>query len=112
MPPAEDDLRFCRAMLPRVSRTFALNIRLLPGEFRDVVGLAYLLCRTADTLEDAWPGKPHEIGDRFALFTAGLGGDAGAADSLAAAAAAAVGPRPDELELLREYPRLLRVFRS
>jgi len=44
---------FCREILPAVSRTFAVSIRLLPGPLRDAVGTAYLLCRIADTVEDA-----------------------------------------------------------
>ncbi|MEL6543736.1 MAG: squalene/phytoene synthase family protein, partial [Myxococcota bacterium] len=48
----EADWRFCRQMLPRVSRTFALNIRILEGELHDAALLAYLLCRILDTVED------------------------------------------------------------
>src|SRR5262245_57667418 len=44
---------YCRAVLPRVSRTFALNIGILRGELRDAVCCAYLLCRIADTIEDS-----------------------------------------------------------
>lgn len=44
---------FCRRILPRVSRTFAFNIRLLHGGLGDAVVLAYLFCRIADTLEDS-----------------------------------------------------------
>ncbi|NTX55424.1 squalene/phytoene synthase family protein [Myxococcus sp. CA039A] len=43
---------FCRTVLPRVSRTFALNIPLLPEPLDLAVTVAYLLCRIADTLED------------------------------------------------------------
>ncbi len=39
-------------MLPRVSRTFALGIRLLPRALEDPVTIGYLLCRIADTIED------------------------------------------------------------
>lgn len=39
-------------LLPRVSRTFALGIRLLPAELSHAVSTAYLLCRIADTIED------------------------------------------------------------
>src|SRR6476659_7719251 len=46
---------FCREILPAVSRTFALSIRLLPGDLGAAVRDAYLLCRIADTVEDA-PG--------------------------------------------------------
>ncbi|MCY1044924.1 squalene/phytoene synthase family protein [Corallococcus sp. bb12-1] len=47
---------FCRTQLPRVSRTFALNIPLLPEPLDLTVTVAYLLCRIADTLEDEAPG--------------------------------------------------------
>ncbi|MCP3061313.1 squalene/phytoene synthase family protein [Myxococcus sp. K38C18041901] len=46
------DESFCRAMLPRVSRTFALNIPLLPAPLDLVVTVAYLVTRISDTLED------------------------------------------------------------
>ncbi|HPD60434.1 MAG TPA: phytoene/squalene synthase family protein [Thermodesulfobacteriota bacterium] len=38
--------------MPKVSRTFAINIRILKGDVYRGVLLAYLLCRIADTLED------------------------------------------------------------
>ncbi len=44
--------QFCTAMLPRVSRTFALGIRLLPRPLEDPITIGYLLCRIADTIED------------------------------------------------------------
>jgi farnesyl-diphosphate farnesyltransferase len=43
---------FCERILPAVSRTFAISIRLLPGELGRSVLCAYLLCRIADTVED------------------------------------------------------------
>jgi farnesyl-diphosphate farnesyltransferase len=46
------DEQYCRDALPRVSRTFALAIRVLPPGLRRSVRLAYLLCRVADTVED------------------------------------------------------------
>src|SRR5262245_7292454 len=109
MPPTREDLRFCRAILPRVSRTFAINIRLLPGGFRDVVGLAYLLCRAADTLEDAWPGTAAQVRERFGRLRAALDGDRGAAEALAVAARALRESRAD-LELVGNLPRLLEAL--
>ena len=44
--------RFAKEVLPAVSRTFALSIRLLPGALGRAVRTAYLLCRIADTIED------------------------------------------------------------
>ncbi len=51
-PEPESDWAFCRAILPRVSRTFALGIRLLPAGLSRPVAVAYLICRIADTAED------------------------------------------------------------
>ncbi len=47
------DRAFCEEALPRVSRTFAICIRLLPGGLDHAVLIAYLLCRVADTVEDS-----------------------------------------------------------
>lgn len=43
---------FQRAILPKVSRTFALTIPQLPEVLRRVVTNAYMLTRIADTIED------------------------------------------------------------
>lgn len=45
--------KFTTEMLPQVSRTFDLAIKFLPKELSRSVGLAYLLCRIADTYEDS-----------------------------------------------------------
>lgn len=112
---------FCRRTLPRVSRTFALNIELLGGSLREAVRVAYLLCRAADTIEDRWAGSPDEIESRFDAFTAALAGDDGAAASLATAApaggppaAAAPSTRHPEadLDLLAHLPLVLAAFRG
>ena len=49
--PAEDD-RFCAALLPRVSRTFAAGIVALPPSLRAPTMIGYLVCRAADAIED------------------------------------------------------------
>ena len=51
-PPATADLAYQDQILQDVSRTFALTIPQLPAPLARVVGNAYLLCRTADTIED------------------------------------------------------------
>ena len=48
----EKDWAYCREMLPKVSRTFALNIGQLEGNTFRAVLLGYLLFRIADTFED------------------------------------------------------------
>src|SRR5262245_14798282 len=52
------------ALLPGVSRTFALTIPELPEPLRPVVTNCYLLCRIADTIEDE-PQLGPEDGRRF-----------------------------------------------
>ena len=46
-------LHFCITILPKVSRTFAINIRVLKGGLYRAVLSAYLFCRIVDTVEDA-----------------------------------------------------------
>ena len=48
-----DDWTYCHQTLIKVSRTFALNIKVLRGELHRSVLIAYLFCRTVDTVEDA-----------------------------------------------------------
>lgn len=55
-----DPDRFCKAILAAVSRTFALGIKILPGDLGHAVLDAYLLCRIADTVEDAPLVAPDE----------------------------------------------------
>jgi farnesyl-diphosphate farnesyltransferase len=57
-----DARRFCEEILPRVSRTFALGIRVLPGDLGRAVLTAYLICRIADTVEDAPDTAPEVKG--------------------------------------------------
>jgi len=58
-PRIHEANEFCREMLPAVSRTFALSIRILPGDLGSAVRCAYLICRIADTVEDE-PTMPAE----------------------------------------------------
>ncbi len=109
---ASDDARaYCRAVLPQVSRTFAINIELLAPAMRDTVRVAYLLCRAADALEDSWPGAPEAIEARFATFRRALDGDAATARALAAEAAARPEGR-DDLALVAHLPLVLEALAS
>ena len=100
--------RWCWTALPRVSRTFAINIRLLRGTLRDAVCVGYLLCRAADALEDSWPGAPEQLRERFGWMLSSLDGDRAAARTLAAQAATL--PPRDDLALLAHLPRVLAAF--
>jgi farnesyl-diphosphate farnesyltransferase len=105
------DRAYCRSVLPRVSRTFAINIRLLSGSMADAVCVAYLLCRVCDALEDSWPGTPAELAGRFESLRRAIGGAADAGAGLAAGAARVAAGRAD-LSLVAELPRVLRCYRA
>ena len=48
-----EDWKYCVETLPKVSRTFALNISVLKGNIHKSILVAYLFCRAIDTVEDA-----------------------------------------------------------
>lgn len=113
------DRAYCRRVLPRVSRTFALTLRTLSGPMREAASNAYLLCRAADALEDSWPGTAAQIGERFEIYLAALEGDARAALELSQAARATRGVDDGvegvaaiELELVSRLPAVLAVHAS
>jgi len=84
---ASFDQDFCRAVLPRVSRTFAVSIEALPPGLREAVRTAYLLCRIVDTVEDQ---AGLAAADRAALYDA-FDRALASADAAGGEASAAVG---------------------
>lgn len=102
------DREFCDGMLPEVSRTFALCIRLLPPELEYPVLVAYLLCRIADTIEDTADISGQEKVRLLATFRASLDDDQ--ADA-AEVAKTFTPPRTDEERLAASAIRVLREFR-
>ena len=73
-----------QTLLIAASRTFALNIPMLPSPLVEAVTLGYLLFRNADTIEDAylWP-KERRIAELERFI--------------------AVVNRPDDLEMAHEF---------
>jgi farnesyl-diphosphate farnesyltransferase len=105
---ADDDWRFCGEALRHVSRSFAQPIGLLPPELARALTVGYLLCRVADTIEDAPRIDPRERDELFSLFQAVLRGTH-AASQLAARFGDRAGSDA-ERTLMGESPRLMRVF--
>jgi farnesyl-diphosphate farnesyltransferase len=106
---------FCRAALPEVSRTFALNIPVLPAPLDLVVTVAYLLCRIADTLEDesvASAADRRPLMDEFARLCTLPPDWEAAAVRFAETALAQLRPEApeSELRLLRGTPRVLETM--
>ncbi|MFC6752609.1 phytoene/squalene synthase family protein [Halorubrum tibetense] len=58
--PAEPDLPWCHEAVQGVSRTFALTVDVLEEPMASQICLGYLLCRVADTVEDAGHIPPEE----------------------------------------------------
>lgn len=97
-------------MLLASSRTFAINIPMLPGTLRDALTLGYLLLRNADTIEDAyrWP-KARRITELEELRDLILNPDPEAAQRFVASYTLEADlDNPDYLELLRATPFLLQ----
>lgn len=102
------DLEWGAQMLPKVSRTFALGITLLDPPWCEWVRTSYLLCRIADTVEDA-PGL--SLTRRHALFDS-LVGALRTGHGSSFVALTRVLPDDDEAELARGLDRVLAVFSS
>ncbi|MFA6241360.1 MAG: phytoene/squalene synthase family protein [Candidatus Hydrogenedentales bacterium] len=112
-PVLSEDIAYQAAILPDVSRTFALTIPQLPERLRLVVGNAYLLCRIADTVEDA-TSLPIDEKVRFSQeFVRVVAGEAPAerfADDLAPRLTA--GTLDAERGLIANTPRAIRITHS
>lgn len=110
---ASDAIAYQEAILPKVSRTFALTIPQLPLALRDVVANAYLLCRIADTIEDEPAFSPDEKERYESAFVDAVTGRIDAARF-----AAEVAPRlssatsESERDLLFQLPRVLEITRT
>lgn len=88
-PPSADPWAL-RPVLARVSRSFYLTLRLLPHETSDLVALAYLLARAADTVADTRLVAATErarLLEELAVLYRGEGDEASAAATLAELAA-------------------------
>ena len=107
-----DNWNYCQETLPKVSRTFALNISILKGDLYRSILIAYLFCRIVDTLEDAGELDPL-IKSRLLLEFARLLQDP---DYRAKALSnwikdcAVVDGAPNDLDLLLQSDRVFDVF--
>jgi len=102
----EAERAWVAATLPKVSRTFALTIRLLPGALEHPVAVAYLLCRIADTIEDSAALRASEKSALLDEFRSAIGG--GTTPGLARAFA---GAATDDERLARDAEVALTAFR-
>ena len=101
------------AILPKVSRTFALTIPQLPPELRRAVANAYLLCRIADTIEDEPVFSAEQKRAFENAFVDAVTGDVDpqeVADEVAPLLSSST--LDAERDLMRQLPLVLEVTRS
>lgn len=103
----DTDRRYCQDLLPKVSRTFAACIGLLPPPVNHQVLIAYLLCRIADTIEDTADLAVQDKERLLAAFSAALDAPAAGCPDLATVFA---NPRNDDERLTRDAEITLREF--
>ena len=109
-----DDWTYCVQTLPKVSRTFALNISVLRGELHRSILTAYLFCRTVDTVEDAAKLDP-KIKTRLLIEFSQLIEDRNYREKNLATwleECAEVDGSPNDLDLLHQVSRVFNVFDS
>ncbi len=109
-----NDWTYCLETLPKVSRTFALNIAVLRGEMHRSVLVAYLFCRAIDTVEDAALLDPQEkirLLHEFARLIEQPAPRGEALDTWVNSSAVVDGTPPD-LDLLANTRRVFAVFDS
>jgi farnesyl-diphosphate farnesyltransferase len=97
-------------MLPGVSRTFALTIPQLPADLRPGITNAYLLCRTADTIEDSADLGPEAKSRHYRALLQMLDGELSAEAFGHSLLGATHIPAATERDLLRAMPVVVEAY--
>jgi farnesyl-diphosphate farnesyltransferase len=100
-------------ILPGVSRTFALTIPQLPPGLRSAITNAYLLCRSADTIEDEvslTADQKQHFSDRFVAVVEGHDSPLTFASDLVPQLSSATSPA--ERELIAKLPTVIGITHS
>ncbi|ERG92033.1 MAG: phytoene/squalene synthetase [Haloquadratum walsbyi J07HQW1] len=107
------DLSWCHRSVQGVSRTFALTVDVLEEPMSSYICLGYLVCRIADTIEDASHISSETQAELLEMYDAALDPDN---ETDAATFASAVEPHlpagelDDDWTVVRNAPRVLRTF--
>ncbi|MFW5939659.1 MAG: phytoene/squalene synthase family protein [Halolamina sp.] len=111
-----DDLAWCHEAVQDVSRTFALTVDVLDAPMDSYICLGYLLCRVADTVEDASHIPPAEQASLLRTYDAVFDP---AADTTAADFMAEVHPwlpaedeRNADWAVVASTPRIVATFET
>jgi len=105
-----DAERASRLLLPRVSRTFALGIKMLSPKLEAPVRTGYLLCRIADTIEDDRAISPERKAELLDGFLACFD-DAALAEEYAACGAE-LSANDDYLDLIAQTGNVFLTYRE
>jgi len=108
------DLKWCHDVLGDVSRTFALSIPQYENPMADELCVGYLLCRVADTIEDAGHVPPREkirLLDQYRGVLAPED-DVTAREFVAETRRWMPDDRDEEWQLVAQTPRLVATFGS
>ncbi|MFC4407184.1 phytoene/squalene synthase family protein [Haloarchaeobius iranensis] len=111
--PVDDDLAWCYEAVQGVSRTFAITIEELEEPTARHICLGYLLCRVADTVEDAGHIPPAEKAELLRLYADVLDADdpATAEEFRTAVDEWLPEERDEDWTVVAESPRVVRTYR-
>ena len=116
-PPDSDadaDLEWCHDAVQGVSRTFAITVDVLEEPMSSYICVGYLLCRVADTIEDAERIPPAEQSRLLRLYDRTLDPEDEYDVGAFADAVAPYLPDPDDRSedwaVVAEAPRVVRTF--
>jgi len=110
----EADLGWCHEAVQDVSRTFAITIDQLQSDAADAICVGYLLCRVADTVEDAGHIPPEEQSSLLRTYGRVLDAeDRTDAATFAGAVEEWVPDSPNaDWRVVQEAPRVVATFES
>ena len=113
-PGADGDIDWCHEAVQGVSRTFALTVDVLEEPMSSYICVGYLVCRIADTVEDADHIPPEEQARLLRLYDAALDPDD---ETTIEAFLAGVEPflppeaeRSEDWSVVANAPRIVRTF--
>lgn len=106
------DLQWCHEAVQGVSRTFALTVDVLDEPMASHICVGYLLCRVADTVEDAGHIPPADQAALLRTYDAALDPDdeTTIADFDEAVAEWLPEERSDDWEVVAQAPRVVATF--
>ena len=114
--PAPEEVRWCRDRVGDVSRTFAISIDMMETPESDYIAIGYLLCRIADTIEDAPELDPETKGHLLREYASAFGvEDEDEIESFVETTEREMPEdpiNPDHWRLVVEAPKVFRAYES